>query len=211
MKKILNALALLLLTLGSASFAQAEKIVVCQIQGNPVIVRNGQEIAVAKGASCQTNDVLKTTSGCAVDIAMNDQAGCRVLASSEVLIASANENRMSLKITSGNVILNVKKLSKEIEFRVETPTAIAAVRGTQFWGNVHYNKGLPDTVGTTFAVREGSVDIFAKSFGKSFTIETGQALDIPMAASKLPVIRSALQNELDTMAQAETIKTSGPA
>lgn len=192
--------------LASPTFAETEKVLVSNVQGNPVIVRDGREISASPGMNCQARDVLKTTPACMIDVAVNDRIGCRVLASSQVEIADAKEKITRLKLESGNIILNVQKLPKDSEFKVETPTAIAAVRGTQFWGRVE-GAELQSPV-TTFAVREGVVEIFAKNAGQAFTVNPGQALDIPKDAKTAPVIRPALAAELAAMEQAPAIKTS---
>lgn len=207
MKKLMGLATLLAFTMmgGGSASATAEKIMISEVQGNAMIIRDGQEIAASQGLSCQVNDILKTMPGCQIDIAMNDLLGCRVLASSEVQIADAKEKLMRLKLDNGNVILNVNKLAKDVEFKVETPTAVAAVRGTQFWGRVE-GAQINSPV-TTFAVREGSIEIFPKGTEKGFTVNQGQALDIPKDASLVPVIRPALAEELAAMEQASTIKT----
>lgn len=209
MKRIFQAVLVLVPLLGcilSGASAEPGEVVISKVQGAPMIVRDGQEIAAVEGAICRTNDLLKTTPGCVLDIAMNGRAGCRVLASSEVLIASAENDRMHLRLDNGNIILNVDKLPKGSEFMIETPTAVAAVRGTQFWGRVEGAQiGSPVT---TFAVREGAVEILTKVSGQVFKVEQGQALDIPEDPAAVPLIRPALAEELAAMEQAQTIQTS---
>ena len=188
-------------------FALGEKIIISHVAGQPQIIRDGKTIPAQAGASCQTGDILKTvTPECHLDVAMNDLAGCRILPSSECVIVNGSESSMRFQIKSGNAILNLKKLPANSTFEVETPTAIAAVRGTQFWGRVDANN--IDNPVTTFAVREGMVNIFAKNVGKTFSLEKGQALDIPKDSSTAPVIRPALETELKAMEQASSINTS---
>jgi hypothetical protein len=188
------------------AFAQSEKAVVSNIQGLATLIRGGETLEVTPGLSCQKGDILKTGSDCTLDLAINDLAGCRVLASSECLIDNAKKESMQVKVNKGNVILNLEKLPAESTFQVETPTAVAAVRGTQFWGRVDLQQ-IENPV-TTFAVREGSVRIFSKSFGESFTVNQGQAIDIPKTGEAPPVLRNALEGEMQAMEQASTIKTS---
>lgn len=185
----------------------ADTAMVTQIQGDPMIVRNSIEIAAKSGMTCETNDLFKTTDGCMMDVMLNNKVGCRVLPSSEVLLASTNDQDMHLKINSGNIILNVEKL-KTSSFRVETPSAIASVRGTQFWGRV-LDPSDPHP-STTFAVREGSIEIYSKALDRSFTVNEGQALDIPktLSAETSITVRSALADELKAMEQASSVKTS---
>lgn len=211
MKQIFSVVSLgILFILGSFcafSYTASEKITVTEISGAPEIIRQGQSMPASLGMTCQKNDQLKTTPQCSMDVALNGMAGCRVLPSSEVLIADASQNSMNIKVANGNVILNLQKLPKESTFKVETPTAIASVRGTQFWGRVDLQKA--ENPVTTFAVREGTVEILAKSLNKTFMVEKGSALDIPKDASVAPAIRAALPGELQAMEQADKIKTAG--
>ena len=190
----------------ASAYAETEKVMVTQVSGSPEIIRQGKSIPASVGMACQKEDQLKTTSECSMDIAMNGMAGCRVLPSSECLIADADQDSMQLKVNNGNVILNLEKLPQGSTFKVETPTAVASVRGTQFWGRVDLQKA--ENPVTTFAVREGTVEIFAKSVNKHFTVEKGRALDIPKDASSVPSIRTALAGELQAMEQASSIKTT---
>ena len=185
----------------------AEHAVINNVVGEPMIVRGDKTIPAINGMPCQTGDVLKTpTAGCQFDVAVNGLAGCRVLSNSECVIINGAKSNMKIQIKNGNAILNLKKLPENSSFQVETPTAIAAVRGTQFWGRVDASN-LNNPV-TTFAVREGFVNVFVKSAGKTFSLRKGQALDIPKDTSAVPLIRPALEDEMKTMEQAASIQTS---
>lgn len=208
MKKIVLVLAALtVLVLQTPLFAASDNIVVSSFAGSPVILRGDQTIPVTAGMQCQAGDIVKTpTSESSVDISVNGLAGCRILPASEFTIVNGSQSDMRLKILSGNAILNLEKLPQGSSFQLETPTAVAAVRGTQFWGRVDaQNPGNPVT---TFAVREGTVEIIAKAAGKTFRLEKGQALDIPADESIVPLIRPALDAEMQAMAQASSIRTS---
>ena len=138
-----------------------------------------------------------------VDMSMNGLAGCRVLAGSQVEVASWKSENMSLSVEKGNVILNLDKLPKESSFKIETPTAVATVRGTQFWGRVE-GKARETSV-TTFAVRRGTVEIMDKLSSLNFRLEKGDALDLNGKAGGALLIRPALDEEMEAMAQADDI------
>jgi len=199
---------LLCLALSQAPlFAAGEKIVVAQMAGQPQIVRGNQMIPAKIGMECRTGDILKTpAAGCRMDVALNDLAGCRVLPASECVIVQGSSSGMRIQIKNGNAILNLKKLPVNSTFEVETPTAVATVRGTQFWGRVE--AGQADNPVTTFAVREGMVKIFDKKTAKIFSLKKGQALDIPKNAAVAPTVRPALEAELKALEQAPSIRTS---
>jgi hypothetical protein len=200
-----------ILSLGFITFfhpnaSAQEDLVISNVIGQASIIRGDKTMPATAGMACQSGDIIKTSPDCTLDIAMNKMAGARVLAGSECAIVDGKAQNMHLKIMNGNAILNLEKLPEQSSFKVETPTAVAAVRGTQFWGRV--DLAQVENPVTTFAVREGSVEIFAKSLGKSFMLEQGQALDIPKDESVVPLIRPALEAELQAMAQADAIRTS---
>ncbi len=135
---------------------------------------------------------------------MNGVAGCRLLESSQCTIEDSRMDSMQIKVDNGNVILNLKKLPKESSFQVETPNAVATVRGTQFWGRVNLNNKEQPV--STFAVREGEVLVYAKPAAKNFLLKPGEALDIPQYAETMPSVRPALTDEMQAMEQAAAIK-----
>lgn len=205
MKKLFFVIAMALLA-ATPSASAAEKLIITHAAGTPQVIRGSEVLEAKVGMICQTGDTLKTpTPECQIDLSMNNIAGCRVLPSSEVKISGGSQKDMKVEITSGNAILNLKKLPKDSTFRVETPTAVAAVRGTQFWGRVDGQS--PASSVTTFAVREGVVNIFSKKADKTFSLQKGQALDLSQD-NTAPEIRPALEAELQALAQASSIKTS---
>ena len=185
--------------------AFADAAVVSHLTGEPQLVRGGQTLTIKPGTQCQTGDTLITSSGCNVDLALSNLAGCRVLPSSECVITGTGNN-MKVEIKKGNAILNLRKLPAGSTFQVETPTAIASVRGTQFWGRVVAEN--PVNPVTTFAVRRGMVDVLVKKAGKSFSLKKGDALDIPLSATAAPSVRPALASEMKALEEAPSIKTS---
>ncbi|MGH7198396.1 MAG: FecR family protein [Candidatus Omnitrophota bacterium] len=209
MKKIsgfAGLLAVALLFQAHSAAAAPKRAVISNLQGSATIVRDGQTLPASAGMVCEKKDVIRTGPQCTLDLAMNDVAGCRLLASTEGALMKVGKRNMHLKIASGNAILNLKRLSPASTFKVETPTAVAAVRGTQFWGRVDLQKA--ENPVTTFAVRSGTVEVLDKASGKNFTLQQGQALDIPKDMTTPPSTRTALAGEMAAMEQASSIKTS---
>lgn len=81
----------------------------------------------------------------------------------------------SLKLLKGKMFITVsaEKLKREgnVEFRLETPKSLLAVKGTRF---VAASGGHPDTV----ALLEGSVAVRDQTSGKFALLHAGQAADI---------------------------------
>ncbi|EMG10215.1 sigma factor regulatory protein, FecR/PupR domain protein [Leptospira interrogans serovar Icterohaemorrhagiae str. Verdun HP] len=97
-------------------------------------------------------------------------------------------------------MIKAGNLAKGQSLIVHTPTVVAAVRGTQFWGRVN---GKDET--GTFAVREGAVEITRKSDNAKVLIEAGQALDLKPGDRDLKV-RVAAKEELAAMEQIDQMK-----
>lgn len=202
MKKAAAALFLFLLSALPAG-ADSPTGVVTTVTGDAAVVRRGSLIPAVSGMDVRKDDVLRAGTGGSMDVSLNGLAGCRLLSSTEVRVDGVAREDMRLSVVDGNVILNLQKLGGKSKFRVETPTAVASVRGTQFWGRVDAAGG--DAV-TTFAVREGAVDVLAKGARRTFRLKPGQALDIPRVGK--PASRDALEEEMQAMEQASTIKTA---
>ena len=179
--------------------------VVTKVEGAPMIVGSAGQRPAEVGTRVETGEAVHADAGCQVDIAMNDAVGCRLLSGTTCRIA-LDEGGMKIALEEGNVVLNLKKLPAATTFELETPLAVATVRGTQFWGRV---PKAGDPAGTTFAVREGKIDLTLTGDQSTFSLEAGQALDVPEQGSgKLPEVRPALAEELQAIAQAADIATS---
>ncbi len=190
----------LLLVMASPALAQSMAQVTA-VSGTAEVVRGGKSQAASAGLALEPGDSLKTGPDGQMDISANGLAGARFLGATEASLTGVEQASMSVTVATGNVVLNLKDLPPGSAFRLETPTAIAAVRGTQFWGRVDAAAGAP---ATTLAVREGSVEVTVKASGASHTVAQGQALDIPMGPAT-PTVRAALEEEMAAMAQASDI------
>lgn len=145
------------------------------------------------------SEIVKTDSNSILDLS-STLGSLRLLGDTKVSLAQLTEDQLTFEVTEGNILVKSTKLKKGQSLKVSTPTVVAAVRGTEFWGQV--NK---ETTTGTFAVRDGAVEIIRKSDNSSIIIEKGQALDIDPKAKDWKV-RPAKQGELDAMAQIDQIK-----
>ena len=196
---LLSSLAVFLVF---SSAAYADPAVMTHMQGEVVVVHeDGKTEPASVGMQVSAGDSIKTGTASQADVSINGEAGVRVLESTSIGIEST-EADMKVSLEIGNVIANLKKkLSENASFELQTPAAVLAVRGTQFWGRADVPEGMPRA---TFAVRRGSVKVLAKKTGESFTIEEGKAIEIPLADTKTQV-RSALPEELAALEQADGI------
>lgn len=100
-----------------------------------------EKIKIRTGARILPNDVILTGKKSAVNIVIANRGVFKIKQNSRVslknLIKVDDDNNVaSIKVTAGKVVLGLQKLKKNSSFEVETPTAVAGVRGTSFMVSV---------------------------------------------------------------------------
>lgn len=195
------ALAIVFFGAVPAVRAEEEGAFVTNVQGRASVIRAGVEEPASVGMALRKEDGIKTDVDGRLDLSTNGVAGVRLLALTEGSIKELSPAKVGVSVSKGNVIVNVKELPRENQFDLETPTAIAAVRGTQFWGRVD---AAGQAAVTTIAVREGVIQIAVKESGFAFSLSQGQAIDIPPGLGD-PQVRPASDAEMQAMARASEI------
>ncbi len=165
-----------------SQWAAAEALVqVSRAEGQALIMRGLEKIESRAGAKVQLNDAVETSAGSKVDIVWGGAWGCRLLESSRILITGMEAKDQRMKLEKGGVLLHFKQMPRKSEFQIDTPTAVASVRGTQFMARTW---GDGQEVGTTIAVLRGVVSITSKTTELRYKIRAGEALDIPSRGPK---------------------------
>ena len=201
-KIVITIIAILFLT---SPLPAAEEASITSMDGKANVLREGQTLPARTGMPLKTGDAIQTEDGSTVDFSMNAVAGGRVLPSSESVITDGKSESMKINVTSGKILLNLDKIPAKSTFRVETPTAVAVVRGTQF--SVQVDTLNINNPTSSFAVRDGNIEVFLPSMNETFNLGQGQAIDIPKDLVRPPTIRQAAGNELRSLEQTSLVKT----
>ena len=205
-KKFSAAFLALFLACASA-FAGAECGSITHIEGDGQVIRNGQPLAISPDTPLQQGDLIRAPGNSSVEFSMNGVAGLKAANGAECEITKADSGEMEVQLELGDLTANLKKLPTTSSFRVQTPTAVATVRGTQFLSRVVINSNnMPDS---SFAVRDSIVEVTDKGSGKTFTVEKGQAIDIPSNPRGELGIRNASGGEIVGMEDASRISACG--
>jgi len=118
----------------------------------------------------QPGDELRTSRASTVDVMMDDGSRVKVAPLSAFKMSEESDSAVSIGLYFGRVRSWVKKFSKK--FEVRTPSAVCAVRGTDFMVSA-------DAEGNSrVEVYEGSV-LAGDSQGNSSLVREGQFSDIP--------------------------------
>lgn len=198
MIRLLIALAILFsFTVCKPKVAESSDAVVTFLKGKASVVETGKELSPL--ANVTEKQSVKTDSDAVLDLT-SKLGSFRLLGGSTATLSALNAESASFQVSEGNVLIKAGKLAKGQSLLVDTPTVVAAVRGTQFWGRVNGK----DESGT-FAVREGAVEITRKSDNARVLIEAGQAVDLKPGDKDLKP-RTAAKEELAAMEQIDQMK-----
>ncbi|PJZ29533.1 adhesin Lsa19 [Leptospira kmetyi] len=198
MIRLLTAIAVLFsFTVCKPKVAESSDAVVTFLKGKASVIETGKELSPL--ANVTEKQSVKTDSEAVLDLT-SKLGSFRLLGGSTATVATLNAESASFQVSEGNVLIKAGKLAKGQSLLVDTPTVVAAVRGTQFWGRVNGK----DESGT-FAVREGAVEITRKSDNARVLIEAGQAVDLKPGEKDLKP-RTAAKEELAAMEQIDQMK-----
>ncbi|PJZ55496.1 adhesin Lsa19 [Leptospira barantonii] len=198
MIRLLTAIAVLFsLTVCKPKVAESSDAVVTFLKGKASVIETGKDLSPL--ANVTEKQSVKTDSDAVLDLT-SKLGSFRLLGGSTATLATLNAESASFQVSEGNVLIKAGKLAKGQSLLVDTPTVVAAVRGTQFWGRVNGK----DESGT-FAVREGAVEITRKSDNVRVLIEAGQAVDLKPGEKDLKP-RTAAKEELAAMEQIDQMK-----
>lgn len=176
--------------------AQADKVT-----GHVDVQRSGRGEfkALAINDMVKTGDVIRSAANSTAEFKWADGTRWKIMPETEITVKKSTHNTVKradqsqLKLTAGKVFIRiVKALKPESKFEVETPTAVAAVRGTIF--SVEFKDGKSEV-----AVFKGEVEVYSPGdTNVGETIEPGKAAVTCSAGS--------LREEDDAAAAAEFAK-----
>ncbi|MDI7189658.1 FecR family protein [Leptospira santarosai] len=177
------------------------KAVVVFVKGQASVVRDIQT-RLYRGDLLNESDIILTSVGGAVDIGLTDSSVIRIKENSRLVLKELRENngsQIKMNLTSGRLLNVVEKEKKGSSFYVETPSAVAGVRGTSFEVSVSENESV-------VFVAEGAVEVISlNTTGKIHTLETTklitvnkdgeiESIDLPKLNSTLPEYKDMRKN-----------------
>lgn len=102
------------------------------LKGSVQMVRENATQTVKQGELLKTGDVIQTAGASSAEIFFKDHGIVRLDENSELSMSEISGKDASIKLSNGAAGLFMKKMDAEAEFKLETPTSVAAVRGTAF-------------------------------------------------------------------------------
>lgn len=171
MIKILLAIAALAAPVAAENFGG--DAVLDKVSGTVSIVAAGSKSGVrAKGGETLLyGDAVRTGPGAVAQIVLKDR-GAVLIHENTYFTLAGNPRRTMLEFARGEFLIGLrKKLERGMFFRVRTPSSVASVRGTLFWGKSDKEKT------TTYAGFGHRIEVTA--LGKTVAVEAGQTVTVP--------------------------------
>lgn len=166
------------------------KAKVSMVIGTAYILRadNPAKIKININDAILPDDVIITGKGGSVNVVIEKRGVFKIKDNSNILFSNLlmvddENNSAKIKVMAGRVILGLEKLKKNSTFEVETPTAVAGVRGTSFMVSVQQKetRAFPyfvkvtrqEDMVTKIAVLTGKVELSnPKVSGSSYMIDS---------------------------------------
>lgn len=205
LKYSLLAIVLCLSVIFSYSSCKKEKAtaeaIATFIMGDVKLLRQNEAPRQIKhGDRITVQDIIKTGKNSIFAFQVGESAVIRIAANTSVLIADLLAGKSNkLVLNQGRVLASVKKLIKNSVYEVQTPTLVAAIRGTEFSVNCDKDKSV-------VAVKEGAVNV-QRVDEKSAVVEEkiikkGSAVEVTKKASE---VRQINKEEKEEFAKVEKI------
>ncbi|MDE2142205.1 MAG: FecR domain-containing protein [Elusimicrobia bacterium] len=170
----------------AAAPAFAADAVLAKLSG-PVFVRvqgAAKELPARAGRGIQYGDAVRTGPGAVAQLALSGR-GAVLVRENSLFVLRGNPRATSLDFKTGEFLIGLRHALRAGEsFQVRTPAAVAAVRGTLFWGKSDERKT------TTYAGFGHTISVTAR--GKTVWVHAGQITSIPFGGAPAPVTPSAI-------------------
>jgi hypothetical protein len=169
-----------LLLVATPVITQAFEGVIEYLDGEVVVERRGSEFDAEFGMAVTSGDAVRTGEDGVAIVRLNDRSQVKLRENTRIRIDSVSQEA-AVTLDTGGLFARVARQTVGAAriisgFEVRTPTAVAGVRGTEFF--VAYGRTIEDAPDIWLCVNEGAVDVVVPSTGDSTLVEEGEGINI---------------------------------
>jgi hypothetical protein len=191
----------------------ASQAMISQVIGKVEVSKTENKwVAVTMGTILNSKDKIRLigkNSRCV--LILENGSAVQLVGETEVCLESIVSNETKIKLEKGRVRAKVSKLKEGEFFSINTPVAVASVRGTDF--GVEYENGVSGV-----EVYEGEVEVKENSTGQSVYVKEGERTSVllnqaPFQPAPIPQenLDKKQQEDLDTQKEEERQETISDA
>ncbi|AZZ35325.1 hypothetical protein CIK05_00405 [Bdellovibrio sp. qaytius] len=144
------------------------------VRGDVTITSQGKTTKAQTDSILNSGDVLKTAAKAVVLLTMEDAVVLKLNEKSELAIPEKETHVVNLN--SGSIFSKVEKNTKR-QFKINTPSVVIGVRGTQFFTSYGQSESKKSDV--WMCVNEGSVEVTSTAGKKQVIVNQGEGVVIP--------------------------------
>lgn len=205
MKKLLLVLILIALSFSCGTKKLIDFGFISFYYGDVTIVNDGKKTKPKLKMILISGDTIQTRAKGRVDVQLHNFGVIRINQNSKVdinkVISEVNES-IKIGLDKGQILCKFKKLKKGKEAIIETPTAVAGVRGTTFLVEADEK-----TKKSEIAVTSGSVEVANKKDpGKKKTVNANETAEVSTKDKVLKVVKGIDTKKLKELKVLEKVK-----
>ena len=168
------AVVLLSILLSAHAVAQ-ETGNIAYAEGEVTVRRGNSRVAAEIGDALFEGDVVVTASGSLAILSLSGRGKVKLRGSTTLALESLG-SRTRVKLQRGGVFSRVRKLAGRSGYEVLTPSAVAGVRGTEFF--VAFGRRVEEESDVWLCVNEGIVEVRIPEQGEAVAVEEGEGINI---------------------------------
>ena len=175
--------ALLAFLLAAPAALATDAGIVAGINGVPTVTRAGATQPIKRGDSVLVGDRITTDATARVKLLLNDDSVLSIGSQTEVvideLLLTGESRTAKLRVLVGRFKLAIAAwFGAASNYEIETPTAVAGVRGTVLWG---------DTTLDAICALQGTVEVKTVKGNANATLNAGQCVTKMAAGETQPL------------------------
>ncbi len=157
----------------------------------------GEYVEASSGTPLAEGDWVRVGAGASAELSIDGDTHVALSSGSDLGVTSLAAAGLELRLALGSLAAKVRKLATGQNFRVRTPTVVAAVRGTEFIVEEDADGGA----GRVGVVDEGRVEVSSEEGGEPVFLERRQETVIrPGRPPEAPRALEALRRHADGFA-----------
>ncbi len=155
-------------------------------KGNSYIIKESKSIPITVNTILTENDIIKTEKDAYLNLQLSNGVIVKIGANSQIklnkIIKTNQEEEYKISLQNGEILSKVnKEKDKKIKLDIQSPTAIASVRGTELYIEANHSESL-------IAVNEGRVEVSNIDGSQKQIIEAGEKIIVTFREQKKDIL-----------------------
>ncbi|MFN3603285.1 MAG: FecR domain-containing protein [Leptonema sp. (in: bacteria)] len=186
-----------------AIFAESKALVVFK-KGNSFVLKENKPVPINVNTIVMEKDIIRTEKDSYVNLQLSNGVIVRIGSNSQIVISkilkTEKDEEFALDINKGEILSKVEKQkNKNLKLEIQSPTAIASVRGTDFYVEASEKE-------TTIAVNNGKVEVSSIDGSQKQTIQAGEKIVATFQEQKKGILENYEKSKFAMIQELEKTK-----